>query len=375
MYDLVVVGGGVVGASAAYRAVRSGARTLLVDQHHEGRATDAGAGIVSPETEIRDGSARHVMIEAAPASYRWLIDALAADGEHETGFARCGKLVIARDEREAGMLDTYLRLLLDPQRPGAVPAGIEGISPAAAHAMFSVLGPVTKAFVSRDAARVDGRELTAALSRAADGRGLEHEAAVVDAFARDSERITGVVVAGRVIDAGAVIVAGGAWTPALGATIGVDLPVVAERGQIAHLRLEGVDTAAWPVLAPLHDHYMVAWPGGRIACGATHEDVGSDPRVTLGGLEEIIDRALGVAPGLAAATLLEVRVGLRPVSKTGLPILGALPGHPGGFVATGHGASGLTYGPWSAAAVTDLALGADPGVDLAPFAPPLHPTS
>lgn len=373
MFDLIVVGGGVVGAAAAYRSVGRGARTLLVDRHHEGRATDAGAGIVSPETEIRDGSPRQVMTDATPAFYAELIDALARDGERDTGFARCGKLVIARDAREAKILDRYLQLLLDPTRPGSVPAPgtIAEIEPETALGMIPVLGAVSKAFVSRDAARVDGRQLTAAMLRAAEGRGLEREAFEVETFSFDGDRVTGVTAAGRAIVAKAVLIAGGAWSPALGARLGVSLPVVAQRGQIAHLHLDGVDTAAWPVLAPLHDHYMVAWPGGRVACGATHEDVGLDARVTVAGTREIFDRALSVAPGLGDATVLEVRVGLRPISTTGLPLLGALPGRSGAFVATGHGASGLTYGPWGASAVADLALGTDPGVDLAPFAPPV----
>jgi D-amino-acid dehydrogenase len=371
VYDLIVVGGGIVGAAAAYRAVERGAHTLLVDVHHEGRATDAGAGIVSPETEIRDGSPGQAMVDATPAFYTELIAALARDGRHDTGFDRCGKLVVARDEREAGMLEAYLRLLLDPERPGTVPApgSIAEITPAAAHDLFPVLGPVTKAFVSHDAARVDGRLLTAALLRAAEGRGLEREAFEVEAFTLDCERLTGVRGADRSIAARGVVIAGGAWSPALGDRLGVHLPVVPQRGQIAHLQLEGVDTAGWPVLSPLSDHYMVAWPGGRVACGATHEDAGFDARVTVAGMREIIDRALGVAPGLADATVVEVRVGFRPVSTTGLPLLGALPGRPGGFVATGHGASGLTYGPWGASAVVDLALGHDTAVDLTPFTP------
>ncbi|HEX4491537.1 MAG TPA: FAD-dependent oxidoreductase [Acidimicrobiia bacterium] len=375
MFDLIVVGGGVVGASAAYRAVGLGARTLLVDVHHEGRATDAGAGIVSPETEIRDGSPRQAMVDATAAHYRALIDSLAADGERDTGFVQCGKLVIARDEREAKMLEGYLKLLHDADRPGAVPAPgtIEEISAADAHARFPVLGPVVSAFFSHSAARVDGRQLTAALLRAAVARGLEQETTAVTDFVIDGDRVTGVEVDvdGRAIAAKAVVVAGGAWTPALGERLGVTLPVVPQRGQIAHLQLDGVDTAAWPVLSPLHDHYMVAWPGGRVACGATHDDVGFDPRVTFEGVREIIDRALAIAPGLADATVLEVRVGLRPVSTTGMPVLGAIPDRPGAFVATGHGASGLTFGPWSASAVVDLALDIETTVDLSAFAPPV----
>ncbi len=371
VFDLIVVGGGVVGAAAAYRAVERGARTLLVDLHHQGRATDAGAGIVSPETEIRDGSPRQAMVDATPAFYSDLIAALARDGQHDTGFDRCGKLVVARDEREAGMITGYLRLLLDPERPGTVPApgAITEITPEAAHDLFPVLGTVTKAFVSHNAARVDGRLLTAALLGAAEARGLEREAFEVETCTLDGERLTGVRGADHTIAAPAVVIAGGAWSPALGDRLGVHLPVVPERGQIAHLQLEGVDTAAWPVLSPLSDHYMVAWPGGRVACGATHEDAGFDARVTVEGMREIIDRALGVAPGLADATVLEVRVGFRPVSTTGLPLLGPLPGRPGGFVATGHGASGLTYGPWGASAVVDLALGHGSPVDLTPFMP------
>ena len=70
--------------------------------------------------------------------------------------------------------------------------------------------------------------------------------------------------------------------------------------------------------------------------------------------------------------MLEWRVGLRPAAARGYPYLGAVPGRDRLFVATGHGASGLTYGPWSGAAVTDLALGTINAADresLAPFAP------
>ena len=53
-YDIVVVGGGIVGASTAYHASARGAKTLLVDQDRPGQASAAGAGIVSPETSVRE---------------------------------------------------------------------------------------------------------------------------------------------------------------------------------------------------------------------------------------------------------------------------------------------------------------------------------
>jgi D-amino-acid dehydrogenase len=105
----------------------------------------------------------------------------------------------------------------------------------------------------------------------------------------------------------------------------------------------------------------------RVAVGATVEGVGFTPEVTAGGIYEVLRETLRVMPGLASATLKEVRVGLRPVSVDDMPVLGAIPGVPGFFVATGHGANGLLLGPVSGALVADVVCGKDPAVDLAPF--------
>ncbi|MDQ1520324.1 MAG: hypothetical protein QOI55_1397 [Actinomycetota bacterium] len=366
MHDVIVVGGGVVGASAAYRCTQHGARTLLIDAHHFGRATDAGAGIVSPETELRDRSPNRLLAEASARFYPELIAELQATGASDTGYSRCGKLIIARDDREAEWLGAYLGLLLDPARPGTVPEGISEISPESARARFPLLGPVTRAAWSRDAARVDGRLLAAALIETSVARGLEIERATVDHFVLDDGAVRA-VVAGRAIDAERVILAGGAWSAALARDIGVRLDLHPQRGQIAHLAIDDPASEQWPVVSPLAEHYLLAFPG-RIVAGATHEDEAAfDARVTAAGTAQVLADALSVAPGLAGATLLEMRAGLRPVATRGHPYLGAVPAVAGLFVAVGHGASGLTYGPWSAAQVADAALG-EPHADLSAFA-------
>jgi D-amino-acid dehydrogenase len=91
-------------------------------------------------------------------------------------------------------------------------------------------------------------------------------------------------------------------------------------------------------------------------------------RMTAGGIHETLSEALRVAPGLAGATLMEVRIGLRPASPDGLPLLGRVPGYANVLVATGHGPSGLQLGPYSGAVVAGLALGEPAPLDLAPFA-------
>lgn len=66
---------------------------------------------------------------------------------------------------------------------------------------------------------------------------------------------------------------------------------------------------------------------GRVVAGATREsDTGFDHRVTVGGVRQIVDDALAVAPGLEGGTVAEIRVGFRPLTRDGLPLLGGSDG-------------------------------------------------
>jgi D-amino-acid dehydrogenase len=87
----------------------------------------------------------------------------------------------------------------------------------------------------------------------------------------------------------------------------------------------------------------------------------------VGGVGGLLAGATGLAPGLREAELLETRIGFRPVTSDGRPLLGPLAG--GLIVATGHGPEGLTAGPYSGLAVAQLALGQPPATGLTPFDP------
>ena len=90
-------------------------------------------------------------------------------------------------------------------------------------------------------------------------------------------------------------------------------------------------------------------------------------RTSAAGVEEVVREALRVAPGLADARLLEIRVGLRPQPLDGLPVLGAVPGVEGVFLATGHGPTGLQLGPYSGKIAATLAQGQRCEADISAF--------
>ena len=366
-YDAIVVGGGVVGASAAYALVREGARTRLLDRRDEGRATAAGAGILSGASGSDDVDPVARFQAQAAAFYPHMMTELEEDGAGETGYAVCGSLTVAVDADEAALLERARAHLAG--WPGGAAAGYSVLSGTEARALFPPLGDVHGGLHCTRGARVDGRLLAAALLRAAGRRGLETREAEANALLLRDGAVRGVRAGGEDLAAGHVVLAAGAWSGVFGEQLGVRIPVRPQRGQIVHLDLRGAETGRWPIVSSFNSHhYMVAWEDSRVVVGATREsNAGFAPRTTVAGLMEVLGEALRVAPGLRDAGLREVRVGLRPLSADGLPILGPVPGVAGVLLATGHGPVGLQLGPYSGRCVAHLITRGRADADLAPF--------
>ncbi|HYZ25303.1 MAG TPA: FAD-binding oxidoreductase, partial [Geminicoccaceae bacterium] len=72
-------------------------------------------------------------------------------------------------------------------------------------------------------------------------------------------------------------------------------------------------------------------------------------------------------PGLAGAEVREIRVGLRPASRDGLPILGPVANVANLLLATGHGSVGLQLGPYSGKVVAGMIARGEPETDIGPF--------
>jgi len=361
--DVVVVGGGLVGTSLAYELVSAGVDMVLVDRHDRGRATDAGAGILSPETNRDPDPGFFAFGLAAAHHYGSLTQRLAEDGAPASGFSVTGSLLVAERPGDDAWMEEAVQLV-----GNRCPGLAETVDPGEVSQYFPPLGPVRRALFNPAGRRVDGRVLNAALRQAAVSRGLR----VVDAgvLGVSSDRaeacVTGVLTTVGSVPAGAVVIAGGAWSPEVARTFEVDIPVTPLKGQIVHLALPETDSSTWSIVQPVLGFYLVPWPDGRIACGGTMEaHAGFDHRPTADGLHQLLHEGLRTAPGLAGATVVEVRVGSRPSTEDNRPVLGRLPGWTNAFVATGHGAEGLLLGPYSALVVAGSIVGNGTVADIA----------
>jgi D-amino-acid dehydrogenase len=365
-YDVVVIGGGVVGASTAYHLVRAGVKTLLVDRRDRGRATDAGAGILSTATRVDDPDPIERFEARATAYYPVLIEHLRGESAGDPGYRVCGSLTVAVDDDEIAHFHE-VRTGLRRWR-AAKDHGFAEIGPDEAKALFPPLADIRGAIHCGRGARVDGRSLAAALLRAAAQRGLEVRYAAVEELIVERDAVVAISVAGERIACGHSVMAAGAWSKDLGRSLGIDIPVEPQRGQIIHLGLPDVDTNSWPIVLAFRGHYMVPWEDGRVAVGATRETrSGFRAHTTAAGVAEVLAEALRVAPGLATAEIREIRVGLRPASRDGLPILGRVPSIANLLLAAGHGPIGLQLGPYSGKVVAGMIADGAAETDIGPF--------
>jgi D-amino-acid dehydrogenase len=364
---VAVIGAGVVGASAAWWLARAGADTVLIDPGLEGRATAAGAGIVVPWAGSHQPDPDwHRRGVAAGRIYPEMIAALAEDGETDTGYARCGALIVDADP---AVLDGIERELLGRRAEAPEMGDISRLDPAQARNAFPPLHPTLSGLHISGGARVDGRRLAPALRRAAVRRGTREMSGTARLVRRPGS--VGVQVDGTDLSAEVVLVAAGAWSAALLAEIGIALPVAPQRGQIVHLQAD-VETDSWPAVLPLPIamSYLVTFERGRVVAGATRETgSGFDYRFTAAGQAQVLADALRVAPGLGGMEVIEWRIGFRPLSDDLLPLLGPVTGAPGLFIATGLGGGGLTLGPLSGRLIAEAILGQQPILGLAPYAP------
>jgi D-amino-acid dehydrogenase len=355
---IVVVGAGVLGASAAFHLALSGVFVTVVDAELEGRATAAGAGIICPWVSGVEDEIFYRLYASGGEYYPELIAALADAGEVDVGYRRAGAMLVSGDAQELAWIRRMAR-----QRGTAATGDVTRLSPREAQVLFPPLRDGFGGVFVTGGARVDGRRLAASLLRAAGARSVRGHAALVV----EADRVVGVDVGGERIAADRVIVTAGAWGDQV---LRLDRVIRPQRGQIVHMRLEGVETEDWPVILPPGSHYIVPFNGGRIVAGATREsDAGFDYRVTASGQAEVLAEALRIAPGLGEATVIETRVGFRPVGTEVRPLLGWVRGTEGLAVGNGLGAAGLTIGPFAGRLLADLVTEQPALMDLTPFDP------
>lgn len=363
MKKVIIIGAGILGATTAYHLARQGVNVKLIDRQDTGQATEAAAGIICPWLAQRRNKAWYHLASNGAKIYPELINELIELGENDTGYKQVGAIRLHTDKSR--LLEAQKRILnrrLDAPEIGEVSM----LDEAATNKLIPVLDPSFQSLHVSGAARVDGSALRNALLRAAKKFGakfINGDASLLTM----NKRVIGVNVNEDTIEADLVIATCGAWMNTLFRPLGIHFSVYPQKAQIIHLELSDSDTSNWPVVMPPNNQYLLTL-NKRIIIGATHETkAGFDQRITAGGVQEILAKALEIAPGLANSTFVKAKVGFRPFTPGSLPIIGEVPNLSGVLLANGLGASGLTTGPFVGTQLAKLALDQPLDINLADY--------
>lgn len=361
---IIIIGGGILGASAAYHLAKDGIEVIIIDKADPGQATNAAAGIICPWLSQRRNKTWYTLARNGARFYPKLIQALADVGETNTGYRQVGSLSIHNDiDKLIKLKERALKRRIDAEEIG----NIEILNEQETKEHFPLLAPGYSAVFVEGAARIDGQLFRDALLRTAEKYGATRINGDAVLLYKDN-KVIGAKVNGKSIEADQVIVTAGAWLDQLLKPLQVKPFVSAQKAQIIHLSLDNTQTVDWPVIMPPNDQYILPFADGNIVIGATHENEHQfDQKITAGGVYEILTKALAIAPGLADAALKTVKVGFRPFTPGFLPVFGKLPHYEGIIIANGLGASGLTMGPYLGSILANIALNKAVAIDLEPY--------
>jgi glycine oxidase len=367
-FDVIVVGGGLIGASIAFELACGKRRVLLLDRQEPGReASWAAAGMLSPGPDAPDAQSLVPLAKKSLELYPDFVAAVERASAEKVAFAREGTLEVFHGADAEARRDSFLAQYAELGIAG------ESLTLDSALAMEPALNPKAgaAAWIPGEAT-VDPRALTEATLRAVQSKGVEirGNCAVSSLLIRNG-RCSG-VLAKEQISSDHVVIAAGAFCVEIGeatreSAIGLSryAPTHPVRGQMMAVRSKSV---LLKKVLRSDAGYIVPRADGRIVCGSTLENAGFEKATTSEGLKRIHAAAVSLAPGLGNAAIVETWAGLRPGSPDHLPIIGPTD-IAGLLIATGHYRNGILLAPVTAKLIQEWIVEGSTSMDVEKFSP------
>ena len=377
--EVVVIGGGAIGAAIAYFLCKEGAEVMIVEEEDlASGASGACDGFISLQTK-QLGSHLDIARESAQ-----LFPSLVEDLEIDIEYNACGGLMLAKTGEQLKELKARAKksksagleveILTPDEVEKFLPDASEGIKGAA--------------YCAADA-QVNPYKLTLALAQKAQGIGATIlKGCKVENIVVTNNRVREVVTDAGSIHSRRVVCAAGTGSNQIGKMIIVDIPVLPQRGQILvteererilDVIVSGAEYLGTKVnieeLMPTDEEAIKLGLGftaeqtasGNILLGSTREFAGFDNDTTPEAINAIAKNAMEFIPWIKDLDVIRSFAGLRPYSPDGLPIIGNVKGVKGFFLATGHSGDGICLAPITGKLLSELVLDGETSMDIEPF--------
>jgi glycine oxidase len=356
MDDVIVIGGGLLGMLSARELAQAGCRVTVFDRGQTGReSTWAGGGILSPLYPWRFDDSITALAQWGQPRFAEFAAQLQAESGVDPEYVPSGLLILDSEEQDAA-------------REWATRWGVDlqTVSADEVRRLEPQLGFIPEqALWMPQVGQLRNPRLAKAARGSLESLGVRLiEKQPVEELLIEAGRVRGIRSGEQTWTAERVVVAGGAWSGDLLATLGIELAVRPVRGQMILYRGEP-DMLHRIVLS--QDRYVIPRRDGRVLVGSTIEEVGFDKSTTDEALAELRREALRLVPRLEDYSVEHHWAGLRPGSPHGIPYIYEVPEVQGLYLNTGHFRNGVVLGPASARLLADLVLGREPIVDPAPY--------
>src|SRR5688572_27368523 len=362
VYDVVIIGGGIVGAACAAECSAEGLRVAIVESKMiGGGATAAGMGhlVVMDDSEAQFALTRYSQL---------LWEEVKEELPHEVEYDACGTIWVAADDEEmheverkqrfysergvaVEILDARALAEAEPNLRGGLVGGLRV-------AGDSVIYPPCAAQFLVDRASARGAELFV-------GKAVQEITADGVRLRDDS-----------MISAGLIVNAAGSWSPAL--TAGLD--VKKRKGHLVitdrypqFLRHQLVELG---YLKSAHSHTAesVAFNiqprrTGQLLIGSSRQYDVEESTVDVSILNRMLARAIEYLPTLGKLSSLRAWTGFRAATPDKLPLIGPVVEHPRLYLATGHEGLGITTSMGTAKLLVDQIVNRAPAIPVEPYLP------
>ncbi|MFD2611124.1 glycine oxidase ThiO [Paenibacillus gansuensis] len=350
--DLIIVGGGVIGCSAAFYAAKRGLKVIVIDGGSVGgEASGAAAGMLGAQGEMLHGGPLFPLARRSRAMFPALVEELEALSGISVGYVNEGMLKPAFDgeTRETLLAGAAFQRNEGERAEWLEPEEVLTMEPRLSRSLLGAL------YLPSDG-QVSAPELTRAYVYAAKALGAavrEYEPALE--LLMDYGRCRGIRTPRKTYYGNEIVLACGAWASVWLNSQGLDsIESIPIKGECLMLQ------SAEPLITRTvfsRGCYLVPKRGNRTLIGATSYEGCTDRSLTVNGVQQLLNAACSVVPSVQQASWERGWTGIRPGTEDGLPVIGRHPQAEGLLAAYGHYRNGILLSPVTGELIAELAAG------------------